>query len=97
MPLSLCHTDGRIQSTPKSALLDEVKARVRVLSVLSEYIDVIIVDGMFFLHLLIHLPSTIGQTAIVILKKICSSYNSDIIHLVFNKIVTPSIKYLEHM
>ena len=95
MPLSLCHTDGRIQSTPKSALLDEVKPRVT--SVLSEYIDVIIVDGMFFLHLLIHLPSTMGQTAIVILKKIYSSYNSDTIHLVFNKIVTPSIKYLEHM
>ena len=95
MLLSLCHTDGRIQSTPKSALLDEIKARVT--SVLSEYIDVIIVDGMFFLHLLIHLPSTMGQTAIVILKKICSSYNSNTIHLVFNKIVTPSIKYLEHM
>ena len=36
------------------------------------------------------------QTATVILKKICSSYNLDTIHLVFDKIVTTSIKDLEH-
>lgn len=37
-----------------------------------------------------------GQTVTVILKKTCSSYNSDTIHLVFDKMVAPSIKELEH-
>ena len=60
LPLSLCHTDGRIQSTPKSTLLNEIEARVTC--VLPEYIDVIIVDGMFFVHLFIDLPSTISQS-----------------------------------
>ena len=46
LPLSLCHTDGRMQSIPKSALLNEVEARVVCVS--PEYIDVIIVDGIFF-------------------------------------------------
>ena len=95
LPLSLCHTDGRMQSTPKSALLNEIEARVAC--VLTEYIDVIIVDGVFFfLHLFIDLLSTMGQTVTVILKKTCSSCNSDTIHLVFDKMVTPSIKELEH-
>ena len=83
-----------MQITPKLALLNEIE--VRVTCVLPEYIDVIIVDGMFFLHLFIDFPSTIGQTAAVILKKICSSYNSGIIHVAFDKMVTPSIKDLEH-
>ena len=60
LPLSLCHTDGRMQSAPKSALLNEIEARVTC--VLPEYIDVIIVDGMFFVHLFIDLPSTISQS-----------------------------------
>ena len=76
LALSLCYTDDRMQSTPKSALLNEIEARVTC--VLPEYIDVILVDGMFFLHSLIDLPNTMGQTATVILKKMCSSYNSDI-------------------
>lgn len=46
LPLSLRHTDGRMQSIPKSALLNEIEARVAC--VLPEYIDVIIVDGIFF-------------------------------------------------
>ena len=49
LPLSLCHTDSRMQSTPKSALLNEIEARVAC--VLPEYIDVIIVDGVFFFYI----------------------------------------------
>ena len=94
LPLSLCHTDGHLQSTPKSALLNEIVARVTC--VLPEYIYVIIIDVFFFLHSFIDLPSTIGQTATVILKKTCNSYNSETIHLVFDKMITPSIKDLEH-
>ena len=85
-----------MQSTPNSALLIEIEARITC--VLPEYIDVIIVDSMFFfvfLHLFINLPSSIGQTSTVILKKICNSYHSDTIHLVFNKMVTSLIKDLE--
>ena len=42
------------------------------------------------------LPSTMGQTATVILKKTYSSYNSNTIHHVFHKMVTLLIKGLEH-
>ena len=75
-------------------MLNEIEARVTY--VLPEYINVIIVNGKFFLHLFIDLLSTMCQTATVILKKICSSYNLDTIHLIFDKVVTPSIKDLEH-
>ena len=46
LSLSLCHIDGCMQSTPKSALLNEIEPRVTY--VLPEYIDVIIVDAMLF-------------------------------------------------
>ena len=83
-----------MQSTPKLSLLNEIEKRIT--SVQPKHIDVVVIDGNFFLHLFVDLPSTIGQTATTILKKICSTYNSDNIHLVFDKMVIPSIKDLEH-
>ena len=68
VPLSLCHIDGTMQKTPKTKLLQELENRVKFIG--PTYVDVTIIDGMFFLHLLIDLPQTVGQTATVILRKV---------------------------
>ena len=58
IPLSLCHIDGKINKTPKSTLTKELEKS----SVLNnpEMGAAVIVDGMFFLHLLSGLPETSG-------------------------------------
>ena len=58
----------------------------------SEMVDVIIVDGMFFLHFLFDLPETFGLVSRSILRKLCSSFSPKRVDIVFDKIVTPSIK-----
>ena len=64
------------------------------LSVLNnlEMVDMVIVDGMFFLHLLSDLPETFGFVSRSILRKLCSSFSAKRIVIVFDKIVTLTIK-----
>ena len=50
---------------------------------------------MFFLHLLVDLPKTFKQIAIYLLRKTFNSFNCKNIHLVFDKVFSPSIKDLE--
>ena len=92
VPLALSHADGLMQKTPKVKLLHELEAQVK--STPPSKIDTTIIDGMFFLHLLVDLPSSFGQVAMHILKRVCSS-NSNTIHLVFDKTQSPSIKDCE--
>ena len=72
-----------------------VKVDVELASKIPEdspsYVDITIVDGMFFLHLLKDLPATFGNCARVILAKLCA-INSSRIEIVFDKIIRPSIK-----
>ena len=91
--LSLCHTDGTILSSPKAKLLTELKSRVK--SEASTKIDTAVVDGMFFLQLLVDLPKNFKQIAIYLLRKMFNSFNCKNIYLVFDKVVSPSIKDLE--
>ena len=93
VPLSLCHTDGTILSAPKSKLLTELESRVK--SEASTKIDAAVVDGMFFLHLLMDPPKNFKQIAIYLLRKMFNSFNCKNIYLVFYKVVSPSIKDLE--
>ena len=93
VPLSLCHTDGTILSAPKSKLLTELESRVK--SEASTKIDAAVVDGMFFLHLLMDPPKNFKQIAIYLLRKMFNSFNCKNIYLVFDKVVSPSIKDLE--
>ena len=92
VPLSLCDIDGSMLSTCKAALLKELEKRVK--TVAPNSIDSIIVDGMFFLHLLADLPSTFGLVAKFIFQRICSM-KADRIDMVFDKTITPSIKDCE--
>ena len=93
VPLSLCYTDGTILKSPKAKLLTELESRVK--SEAPTKIDAAVVDGMFFLHLLVDPPKTFKQIAIYLLRKMFNSFNCKNIHLVFDKVVSPSIKDLE--
>ena len=92
VPLSLCHTDGTMQKTSKVKLLHELESRIKTVD--PSRVDVLIIDGMFFLHLLFDLPATFGMVAKFIFNRICTQ-KSHQIHLVFDKTVSPSIKDCE--
>lgn len=92
LPLSLCHVDGTMQKTTMVKLLNELEARVK--STEPSHVDVTVIDGMFFLHLLVNLPSPFGQVATLILRRICAC-RGKIMHLIFDKSIAPSIKDCE--
>lgn len=92
VPLSMSHVDGTMMKTPKSKLLEELEKRIA--SSPPSKIDVTIIDGMFFLHLLYQPPSTFGGLADYLLRQVCKQKGTEI-HLVFDKTISPSIKDAE--
>ena len=86
VPLSLCHVDGSMLKTQKSKRMGELEQR----NVATDpgHVDVTIVDGMFFFHLLKDPPMLLGDISMFILRKVCR-IDSDEIHLVFDCIVKP--------
>ena len=58
------------------------------------HVDVTIVDGMFFFHLLKDPPMLLGDISMFILRKVCK-IDSNEIYLAFDRIVKPSIKDCE--
>lgn len=93
VPLSLCNLDGNMIKTNKSALL-KILESFDTNPQEPESIDAVLVDGFFFLHLLKDPPQTFEGLARFILSKICALKGKEI-HLVFDKIVTPSLKDVE--
>ena len=63
--LSLANVDGSTKKAPKAKLLQGLESHVA--SANSASIDVMIIDAMFFLHLLVNPPSTFGSIAQYIL------------------------------
>ena len=88
-PLSLSHADGTLLKTQKSKLMEELESRI--FSEKPNHVDVIIIDAMFFLHLWKDLPATFGTIARFLLIKAFAQKGNNI-HLVFDKVVSPSIK-----
>ena len=86
-----CQRKGILALT-SSKLLQELESRVVSHKPVS--IDLMILDAMFWLNLLVDPPSTFGSMARYILGCICSSTWREI-HVVFDKIVHPSIKDYE--
>ena len=80
------------QKTPKSKLLQELEKRVA--SNPPTHVDMTIIDGMFFFHLLYQPPSTFAGLTDHLLRQICKQRGTEI-HLLFDKTVSPSIKYAE--
>lgn len=92
LPLSLCHIDGSIQKTPKSALLKYLETKTDSMS--PPNVDVQIIDAMFFLHLYSNLPSNFKGVAKYLLSRL-TDCNGKIVHFVSDKWITPSIKDIE--
>ena len=92
VPLSISHVNGTMQKTPKSKLLQELEKRVA--SNPPTNVDVTIIDGMFFFHLLYQPPSTFAGLADHLLRQVCKQRGTEI-HLVFDKTILPSIKDVE--
>ena len=60
IPLSLCHVDGSMNTTSNSLLRQELEKRSATSDPSS--IDVLILDAMFYLHLLPAFPCTYGAS-----------------------------------
>ena len=93
LPVSLCHFDGTLRSTPKSQLMKYLK--IQIVSSSPTSIDLYIVDGNFYLHLLKDLPCTFGKISQTIFYGLCNISVSQRIDVVFDRYVTPSIKDYE--
>ncbi|CAH0663654.1 unnamed protein product [Spodoptera exigua] len=93
MPLSLCHMDGTINKTDKSALMRDLEKKIE--STEPESTDVLIIDGFFLLHTLKDIPRTFGGMSKKILHILCK-YNVERIDLIFDRYFSPSIKDTEH-
>ena len=89
---ALCHCDGSRLTTAKSRLLEHLET---ISPEGPTNINVRIIDGMVYLHQQANLlPSRYGGVSEHILRSICRS-EGKIIHLVFDKTVSPSIKDTE--
>ena len=82
IPLFLANVDGSMQQTQSKAI-----AGTRVTCCIcsaSASIDAMIIDAMFFLHLLVGPPSTFASIARYILGRICSATSREV-NFVFDK------------
>ena len=92
VPLSLCHVDGSMQKSPKSALMKYLESKT--MSQPPRSVNVKVIDAMFFLHLHSNLPTSFGGVARYLLARIveCDAHT---IHFVSDKWIKPSIKDCE--
>ena len=92
VPLSLCQTNGVMQKTSKSKLMECLENLIITITPVN--IDFTIIDAMFFLHLHTNLPATYDNVARYRLVKILKA-EGNFIHFVTDKHFSPSIKDIE--
>ncbi len=93
VPLVFGQTDGTVNHTSKSTLIKSIVGSNSFVE--PRKIDAYVVDGFFFLHLFAsHLPLIYEDIVRFLLVKLCNFKGSEI-HLVFDHIISPSIKDLE--
>lgn len=92
IPLSLCHIEGTIRKTNKSALLKALQENIS--SDEPTKADVLIFDGFFMLYLMKDVPVTFGKIADKFLRMICNN-KAKTVYIVFDQYVSPSIKDYE--
>jgi len=95
IPTSMCHLDGTMYKTDKSALMKILEQKISQPNVPPEYPDVVIIDGFFVLHLMREFPKTFGSISTMFLKNI-TRYKANRIDIVFDQYFSPSIKDSEH-
>lgn len=93
MPLSLCHFDGTICKTDKSALLKCLEKEIKEHEP-PRCIDVLIIDGFFLLHTMKDVPKTFGNISKKMLKMV-TQLHALRIDVIFDQYFTPSIKDYE--
>ena len=96
-PVLLCfsHTDESINKTDKSTLFKMLERRVPNHQPPAA-VDYLIVDAFFLLHLLVDPPANYGKLSRCILQRLVGMHNSaKRIDLIFDRIVSPSIKDIE--
>ena len=93
VPLSMCHFDGSICKTDKSALMKLLERKVESEPV--QVTDVMIYDGFFMLHLMKDVPSNLGNISKKMLQTICTNTAKTMV-IAFDRYIFPSIKDSEH-
>ncbi|CAH0721911.1 unnamed protein product, partial [Brenthis ino] len=92
VPLSMCHLDGAICKTPKSALMKCLDKDIEHHP--PPYIDILIIDGFFILHSMKDVPKSFGNISKKLLKMV-TQINASRIDVIFDQYFTPSIKDYE--
>ncbi|KAL4703623.1 hypothetical protein ACJJTC_007650 [Scirpophaga incertulas] len=93
VPLSLCHEDGTIHKTQKSAMVEILKANVNCEDVPRRF-DVVIFDGFFLLHTFKNIPKTFGGISKKIMSLLTATHASRV-DIIFDQYFSPSIKDYE--
>ena len=69
--MSLSHVDGSLMKTDQSQLMAKLESTLQ--STPPTTVDNIMVDGMFYLHILQEIPETYGKIVTRILKNLCQN------------------------
>lgn len=94
VPLSMCHFDGGICKTQKSALMKSLEKNIEHHPPVS--IDVLIIDGFFLLHTMKSVPKTFGNISKKMLQMV-TQLNASTYEVIFDQYFTPSIKNYERL
>lgn len=92
VPSSMCHFDGTICKTPKSALMKALEKSIEHSA--PPHIDIFVIDGFFILHSMKDVPKSFGNISKKMLKML-TQFNSARIDVIFDQYFTPSIKDYE--
>lgn len=93
VPLSMCHLNGTICKTDKSALMKCLEKEVQHQPPTT--IDVVIIDGFFLLHTMKNVPNKFGAISKKMLQMV-TKFEAPRIDVIFDQYLTPSIKDYEH-
>ncbi|KAG5892350.1 hypothetical protein JTB14_011216 [Gonioctena quinquepunctata] len=89
VPLAICHLDGTIYKTDKSALAKCLEAKIDHNP--PGYSDIYLIDGFFILHAMKEIPKTFGSISKRFLQMI-TKYPANRIDVIFDQYWHPSIK-----
>lgn len=93
MSPALFQCNGKMQKTNKAAFALDLKSKLDESN--SQTVDVVLIDGFYFLHLLgSSIPTSYEKISRTILFKLCSNPGSEV-HLTFDRYLSPSIKDCE--
>ncbi|KAK5637859.1 hypothetical protein RI129_000142 [Pyrocoelia pectoralis] len=93
IPSSLCHIDGTICKTVKSAIVDVFEKNHKPGNTPKNY-DIVIVDGFYLLHTMRDMPATIGNISKKIMRSLTAT-KAPRIDIIFDQYFSPSIKDYE--